>query len=454
MMLHNFVRTSIFTSIVLATTFVPARAQYRSDYRPYEGYDNAYRRSGGYDQPARDVSRGDFLRRSQVNQTRPAAQGRATQTVERMARAFCSYDGSRPTTRAYGDRRTTISSSALCAYHGGPSQPLSYSDLQPASPEAQQAINEMLRANGVRNAIPAFVGPVGNAEARFLGNKPVIIYSPSFFQQLEQQTGTRWSIISVLAHEIGHHANFDTLTQMQGDPHPAELRADYFSGSMMARLGASLDDALVAQQVYGTQHDTQSHPAKDRRLAEIESGYKAVAGRSSVERPPTTRRAPQDPDDSPNRRSPTQRSRMPAPQERGQDSETLYPTPGERMPSTRNRYPAPTDPRMRSRLPMPGTQDPDEDSETLDPFRTPRGPRERMPGAGRLYPDPRDLGTGIPDMMLAPHPGDFFGRRMPGSGMMYPFPIDPRGPAMQMRVPIAPGGIYNGQVLDGMDPPF
>jgi hypothetical protein len=180
--------------------------------------------------------------------------------------------------RAFLERNNWHEVVLLCSYsNSASSQPLFYSDLQPGSAEAQQAINEMLRACGVQNAIQAFIGPVDNAEARIVGNRPVIVYNPSFFQRLAQQTSTRWSVISVLAHEIGHHANFDTFGRMQSNPHSAELRADYFSGSMMARMGASLQDALVAQQVYGTEDDTQSHPAKDSRVAEITRGYRSVA---------------------------------------------------------------------------------------------------------------------------------------------------------------------------------
>jgi len=53
----------------------------------------------------------------------------------------------------------------------------------------------------------------------------------------------------VLAHELGHHINLDTA-EGGSSTLPSELRADFFSGWMMRRLGAKLGDAPGERQVH------------------------------------------------------------------------------------------------------------------------------------------------------------------------------------------------------------
>jgi len=163
----------------------------------------------------------------------------------------------------------------LCTYSGAMPQDLGFNDLQPASVKVQQAINTMLKKVGVTNAIPAYVGPVqdAGAVAAVVGNQSVIIYSPDFMLDLYQRTNNnRWSVLSVLAHELGHHLNQHTVTR-QGSTHRHEIQADITSGWMLHRLGASLQDALVAQQIVGSPVASATHPAKGDRLAAITRGY-------------------------------------------------------------------------------------------------------------------------------------------------------------------------------------
>jgi hypothetical protein len=160
----------------------------------------------------------------------------------------------------------------ICTYTGSASTGPSFSDLQPASAEAQQTINTMLKKVGVRKAIPAYEGPVENAVAANVEGRGVIIYNPQFMQRLYQQTNNNnWAAISVLAHELGHHINRDVSEN--GRAHPIELRADFFSGWMLRRLGARLSDAVIAMQTIAPPVPSTTHPAKAERVREITKGY-------------------------------------------------------------------------------------------------------------------------------------------------------------------------------------
>ena len=123
-------------------------------------------------------------------------------------------------------------------------------------------------------------GDVANAAA-FLDDTGarVIAYNVLFMDEVKQKTGRYWSLISVMAHEVGHHLNFHTYVKGMPPPEESrkdELEADYFSGHALARLGASLDDALAAMRAISPVDETSSHPGREARLQAIALGWKAA----------------------------------------------------------------------------------------------------------------------------------------------------------------------------------
>ena len=74
-----------------------------------------------------------------------------------------------------------------------------------------------------------------------------------------------------MAHEIGHHLEAHTIRPGGSNP-PDELEADEFSGWVLRRLGAALQDA---QAVFKTSSSTGSstHPPRDARLAAVAAGW-------------------------------------------------------------------------------------------------------------------------------------------------------------------------------------
>ena len=88
-----------------------------------------------------------------------------------------------------------------------------------------------------------------NAEA-FIDDKTgerFIFYNAAFMQRVRQRTVDDWSPVSILAHELGHHLAFHTA--IAGSDHKFELEADYFSGFVLRRLGATLPQADAAMRV-------------------------------------------------------------------------------------------------------------------------------------------------------------------------------------------------------------
>ena len=117
-----------------------------------------------------------------------------------------------------------------------------------------------------------------NAEA-FIDDKTgerFIFYNASFMQRVKQRAAEDWSPISILAHEVGHHLAFHTA--IAGNDHKFELEADYFSGFVLRRLGATLDQAEAAMRVISPKTPGPTHPGLDDRLQVITIGWKDGGG--------------------------------------------------------------------------------------------------------------------------------------------------------------------------------
>lgn len=99
-----------------------------------------------------------------------------------------------------------------------------------------------------------------------------IIYDNLFLDQLEVKSGSYWSTISILSHEIGHHLQGHILDGIGSRP-LKELEADKFSGFILGKLGAKLTDAKLAINLLQTGIKSLTHPSKSERLNAITEGW-------------------------------------------------------------------------------------------------------------------------------------------------------------------------------------
>jgi len=166
--------------------------------------------------------------------------------------------------------------------------------------EAKAILNNMLdtiqwkenfsirEQNGIRNAYATIINRV-----RW------IIYDNDFLEDIDAYASTKWASISVLAHEMGHHY-YNHVVNSGGSTPPKEIEADAFSGYVMAKLGATLDQSLAAMQAIASDRASASHPAKRDRLNAITKGW------NSVQAPSTNPTAPSNPvPTNPNPTNPT-----------------------------------------------------------------------------------------------------------------------------------------------------
>lgn len=145
---------------------------------------------------------------------------------------------------------------------------------------AEEVVDQILRQVGLlRNFVVVECPNTENCFATVVDGQRYIVYDGAFMKRVENATNTDWSAISIVAHEIGHHLQGHTIDGKGARPQK-ELEADRFSGFVMQRLGASLDEALVAIKTLGDDKPTYSHPAKATRVEAIRQGWADAAGLS------------------------------------------------------------------------------------------------------------------------------------------------------------------------------
>jgi len=144
---------------------------------------------------------------------------------------------------------------------------------EPTPSQAKAIINQILDAVGVKATFEVRAAKIPNAAAAIAKGKRYILYNPDFIATLDKATGSnRWAPISILAHEIGHHLSGHTLLGTGSKP-SIELEADQFSGFVLRRMGASLEDAQLAMKLIASRRATITHPARADRLSAIENGW-------------------------------------------------------------------------------------------------------------------------------------------------------------------------------------
>jgi tetratricopeptide (TPR) repeat protein len=103
-----------------------------------------------------------------------------------------------------------------------------------------------------------------------------ILYDPEFLYSISNNS-KYWGNMSILAHEVGHHINGHTLSNSLSayENKLQELEADEFSGFVMHKLGATLEQATETIAAIAEDGDDSysSHPNKERRILAITKGY-------------------------------------------------------------------------------------------------------------------------------------------------------------------------------------
>ena len=151
---------------------------------------------------------------------------------------------------------------------------------------AELALSKVLNSIGAsKTFILKECNGVNNASATSYKGVRYIFYNNEFMNAIVKRTDS-WSNLSILAHEVGHHINGHTMDMVlysndvvkpvsKKVSREMELEADFFSGFVMAKIGASLKQATQVMSIISTNADdtNSTHPAKNKRLKAITEGY-------------------------------------------------------------------------------------------------------------------------------------------------------------------------------------
>jgi hypothetical protein len=214
--------------------------------------------------------------------------------------------------------------------------------------EARSIISNIMNAVDMQQNFQVMsTTQVDNAAAVIYQGTRYILYNPSFINQLDNVANDKWASISVLGHEIGHHLLGHTLDGT-GSQIPKELAADQFSGLVLHRMGASLQQAQLAMKLIGSPVASATHPAEQDRLIAIAKGWNSTGvqtdrGNSDVViNTPTDDRRSTYPDQA--QTYPSDSRSYPSTPDRGNS----YPNTGRTYPGRRNRNPYPDNTNGRS----------------------------------------------------------------------------------------------------------
>ncbi|SIT85323.1 membrane-binding protein [Pontibacter indicus] len=141
-----------------------------------------------------------------------------------------------------------------------------------ANAAPRDVITEIIDVIGLKPRFEVRSANIENAAAVIHNGKRYILYNEHFLDAINNAVHTDWAGVSILAHEIGHHLNGHTLSR-QGSNHADELEADEFSGFVLRKMGASLEEAQAAMQVLSDERSSATHPGRSYRLAAISRGW-------------------------------------------------------------------------------------------------------------------------------------------------------------------------------------
>jgi hypothetical protein len=149
--------------------------------------------------------------------------------------------------------------------------------LAPSTAYAGFVMSRVSDAAGLHDAPYIYRAPVAAAHAVFVDGREAIVYNPRFLDTINERAGTSWAAVSVIAHELGHHFYGHAHEPVEDLPPDVlrehELEADYFSGYVLARMGASREDAEAAQEAFFASMESPTHPDSYRRIAAISAGW-------------------------------------------------------------------------------------------------------------------------------------------------------------------------------------
>ena len=162
----------------------------------------------------------------------------------------------------------------------GPASPAIKRSFE-ADREASATFREILSATGIPGVADRIQvrasAETANAEAQIgEDGQRYIFYNSTFMRELGARTSKYWSLVFVIAHEVGHH--IAGHLDFAGQNHRVELEADRYAGFILGRMGATHQEAVAAVDGIGSGAGSATHPPRDQRVQIVSLGWNDGAG--------------------------------------------------------------------------------------------------------------------------------------------------------------------------------
>ena len=138
--------------------------------------------------------------------------------------------------------------------------------------KAKIAVGKIMQYTGLPQNFIIVNEDVRTAVAYIKNRKRYIAYNDDFIKRILDETQTDWSAVSILAHELAHHLAGHTINIREQSPGD-ELECDIFSGFILYRMGATMEEANVAMEKFVPDTTNKIHPPKSARLQAIKTGW-------------------------------------------------------------------------------------------------------------------------------------------------------------------------------------
>jgi hypothetical protein len=152
--------------------------------------------------------------------------------------------------------------------------------LNEPSEAALDIVELILSYTGLPQSFEVYSANIYNAAAMMANRERVILYDPQLIADIEQITDHDWPAVSILAHEIGHHLAGHTLAEEY--TRAFELEADYFSGFILHKMGATVDEAQSVMTLLRDHPNMTDHPRQAERLTAIANGWQEAARQETL----------------------------------------------------------------------------------------------------------------------------------------------------------------------------
>ena len=143
--------------------------------------------------------------------------------------------------------------------------------------DVREMLQEIIEITGLQTDFELKEANVLNIEASVSHRKRFILYNPTYITTLNNVTKNKWAVMTLLAHEVGHHLNGHTMHKGGSTPE-LELEADEFAGFILYKLGATLKQSQNVMYYIAKDKASRTHPSKSSRLSAIEKGWNKASG--------------------------------------------------------------------------------------------------------------------------------------------------------------------------------